>query len=431
MKMETMVRTPEKSSNILINCVLHRRLTNPSIVQRSIANQGRAQKVPPTMQEMMQSTGQPLDPKTRYFMESRLDHDISQVTVNADASQIVLANDRYEKEADQVADRVTQTPPSGTPDLQPPIKKYDLSRVRVHANARAAESARAFNALAFTFGRDIFFDSRKYAPETNEGRRLLAHELAHVLQQNSTSKHHLMKKNGPQIRSPVFEEAVTQISTIEASVHGRNLGPREVSLARSVFGNSVDYARVSLIPSRLLTFHTVGNTIRVPINFTAENALMAERFIHEMTHVWQYQHVGTSYISGSLSDQLMGAIQTGSRFAAYLYHIVPGKTFFDYRVEQQAFIVHIYFRRMREQANPTISPSLRSQIAQDIALLQPLIDQMRAAMPRSEVDILTMRASESISESTRGFTQGFTQEEIEPERERRAIPIRPLLEFRF
>jgi hypothetical protein len=64
----------------------------------------------------------------------------------------------------------------------------DLGHVRVHADARASESARAVNALAFTVGRDVVFDAAVYAPQTRTGRRLMAHELTHVVQQGGTSR---------------------------------------------------------------------------------------------------------------------------------------------------------------------------------------------------------------------------------------------------
>jgi hypothetical protein len=59
-----------------------------------------------------------------------------------------------------------------------------FDQVRVHTDVRATESARAVNALAYTRGRDIVFGAGQYAPETMAGRRLLAHELTHVMQQN-------------------------------------------------------------------------------------------------------------------------------------------------------------------------------------------------------------------------------------------------------
>ncbi len=60
---------------------------------------------------------------------------------------------------------------------------YDFSQVRVHADGKAAESAEAVNARAYTVGRDIVFGPGQYAQQTETGQRLLAHELTHVIQQ--------------------------------------------------------------------------------------------------------------------------------------------------------------------------------------------------------------------------------------------------------
>ena len=64
---------------------------------------------------------------------------------------------------------------------------HNFSNVRVHTDSRAAESARAVNARAYTVGRDVVFDANQYAPHSNEGRKLLAHELTHVVQQKNNS----------------------------------------------------------------------------------------------------------------------------------------------------------------------------------------------------------------------------------------------------
>lgn len=89
---------------------------------------------PASVHEVLRSSGRTLDPAPRGFMESRFGHDFSQV--------------------------------------------------RVHTDAKAAESASAVNALAYTVGRDVVFGAGRYAPGTTEGDRLLAHELTHVVQQS-------------------------------------------------------------------------------------------------------------------------------------------------------------------------------------------------------------------------------------------------------
>jgi len=72
---------------------------------------------------------------------------------------------------------------AGTRAFMEPSFGRDFSRVRVHTGAQAAESARAVNAMAYTVGSDVVFASGQYAPSRVEGQRLLAHELAHVAQQ--------------------------------------------------------------------------------------------------------------------------------------------------------------------------------------------------------------------------------------------------------
>jgi hypothetical protein len=89
--------------------------------------------------------------------------------------------------------RVNQSRSVGSP-LKEPVRTLmesgfgaDFGAVRVHADARAAELADSVQALAFTSGPDIFFAEGQYDPGSAGGQHLLAHELAHVLQQGSAS----------------------------------------------------------------------------------------------------------------------------------------------------------------------------------------------------------------------------------------------------
>jgi hypothetical protein len=62
---------------------------------------------------------------------------------------------------------------------------HDFSRVRVHTDVAATESANELDAHAYTVGRDIVFGEGRYAPETPAGKGLIAHELTHVVQQGN------------------------------------------------------------------------------------------------------------------------------------------------------------------------------------------------------------------------------------------------------
>ena len=59
----------------------------------------------------------------------------------------------------------------------------DFSNVKIHTGDDAVQLSNALNAQAFTVGNDIYFNSNKYEPHTSAGKRLLAHELTHVMQQ--------------------------------------------------------------------------------------------------------------------------------------------------------------------------------------------------------------------------------------------------------
>ena len=90
---------------------------------------------------------------------------------------------RRKDHAQAVAD-VAPRASAGEP-LEPRVREFlesrlhrDLGVTRVHADAAAATAANALEAQAYTVGRDIYFAPGMYSPTTDEGRRLLAHEVA-------------------------------------------------------------------------------------------------------------------------------------------------------------------------------------------------------------------------------------------------------------
>ncbi|MGH2538029.1 MAG: DUF4157 domain-containing protein, partial [Candidatus Promineifilaceae bacterium] len=110
-------------------------LRTKPLVQRRATGGGAAGEAPASVRQALRAPGQPLDSVTRSFMESRF--------------------------------------------------RQEFGRVRVHTDALAAESAAALNAAAYTAGEDVVFGRDQFAPGTAGGRRLLAHELAHVVQQGA------------------------------------------------------------------------------------------------------------------------------------------------------------------------------------------------------------------------------------------------------
>lgn len=94
---------------------------------------------------------------------------------------------------------------------------YDFSGVRVHTDAKAAESTRAVNALAYTVGRDVVFGAHQYAPHTHAGQKLLAHELTHVVQQGAGTANTIIAKAISQPEDTLEVEADRVASRVVAS----------------------------------------------------------------------------------------------------------------------------------------------------------------------------------------------------------------------
>lgn len=100
------------------------------------------------------------------------------------------ASETMQDSAPQIVHEVLQSPgqslDTATRAYMEPRFGHDFSRVRVHNDIKAAESAKTINALAYTAGRDVVFGAGQFAPEHASGRRLLAHELTHVVQQQDS-----------------------------------------------------------------------------------------------------------------------------------------------------------------------------------------------------------------------------------------------------
>jgi hypothetical protein len=85
----------------------------------------------------------------------------------------------------------------------------DFSEVRLHTDSKASDSARSVQAHAYTVGSDVVFQSGKYEPESDSGKRMLAHELTHVVQQRSGPVAGTPAPGGIKISHPTdsFEQA--------------------------------------------------------------------------------------------------------------------------------------------------------------------------------------------------------------------------------
>lgn len=114
-----------------------------------------------------------------------------------------------------------------------PRFRADFSKVRVHNDSKAANVARSINARAFTYAHNVVFGSGEYLPETKEGKKLLGHELTHVVQQNKSTSIRTRLQRAPVIDSdcnqaqrPLVEQALNDAdSDLGTAITKLSAGP--------------------------------------------------------------------------------------------------------------------------------------------------------------------------------------------------------------
>jgi hypothetical protein len=120
--------------------------------RKATAQHAAPGEAPAIVHDALRATGQPLDPATRAYFEPRFG--------------------------------------------------YDFSDVRIHTGPSAETSAQAVHALAYTVGQNVVFNAGQYSPQTNQGQRLLAHELTHVVQQRSGAALRLQRDHVKEQQEP-------------------------------------------------------------------------------------------------------------------------------------------------------------------------------------------------------------------------------------
>lgn len=161
---------------------------NGSVLQRKATQEQAPSEVPPIVHEVLRSPGESLDANTRDFMESRFNHDFSQVRVHTDRT-----------------------------------------------NPKASESAQAIASQAYTVKPNVVFGAGKYNPKTSTGIELLTHELAHYVQQPAISS----SAESLRISSP-SDSAEHQAESAAQSIQHGEVPIHDLHLSAPVIARSPD-----------------------------------------------------------------------------------------------------------------------------------------------------------------------------------------------
>jgi hypothetical protein len=188
---------------------------------------------PPIVHDALRSPGQPLDAATRAYMEPRFGH--------------------------------------------------DFSKVRVHADGQAAESTRAVNALAYTAGSNIVFGRNAYAPHSETGRKLIAHELTHVIQQSRASTESAGLPVGS-AHDGAEGEAERSARAVIAGAHP-TITYSPVSLRRQVLifvGQRRRVANGSVSPGPGISISWSGNSVTIAANLQISGPAATQEVANQM-----------------------------------------------------------------------------------------------------------------------------------------------------
>jgi outer membrane protein OmpA-like peptidoglycan-associated protein len=220
-------------------------------MQRSASRSTGAGVAPPIVHDVLHSAGEPLDAGTRGFFEPRFGR--------------------------------------------------GFGDVRIHTDGRAAESARSVDAVAYTVGRDVVFGAGAYRPESTEGRRLIAHELTHVVQQGAASR--AVQRAGNPALIPPGMPCTPATST-------------PTSFMEVLFANdsaSLDATATGRLDHFLTGWHSIGTSPRVRIDgFASKPASEA----HNWTLSCNRAMTVKAYLEHPLTGTAAGIPSSSIRFFA-------------------------------------------------------------------------------------------------------------------
>jgi hypothetical protein len=138
---------------------------------------------------------------------------------------------------------------SGTKSFMESRFSNDFSNVRIHTDNEAASLSTQLNAQAFTIGNDIYFNNGKFAPASSAGKRLLAHELTHVVQQSNTVQRRYIQRVPFARRDPIHDFILDDFSretglprdqvTQHSAAYAEWLRNRPVRLGSSAGGRGI------------------------------------------------------------------------------------------------------------------------------------------------------------------------------------------------
>ena len=248
---------------------------------------------------------------------------------------------------------------------------HDFTHVRVHSDERAARSAQDVDAMAYTVGHHIVFGP-PIQPATLEGRRLAAHELAHVLQQSASDA-------GSGAPARAFVQRM-----IPDRTHRRHLTTTEVQEAKLVFGTALKTDDIVISEGGPMTVGGYSRTVPDRI-YLAPGSVDMPNLIHELTHVWQYQRgEGWGDLPGLIWEAVVGTYDYG-REGGLRDAWEKGTAFSEFTTEQQGDILEDYYVRLKAHRDVSAYEPFVNDVRENVHRYKPV-----EPLPLGTLDVGTL-----------------------------------------
>lgn len=182
---------------------------------------------------------------------------------------------------------------------------YDFSDVKVHTDQEASDSAKELNAKAYTVQNNIVFNEGQFNTETSEGKKLMAHELTHVVQQ-STGNRKVQTQAAP-LLTPAQETSAIQFTR-------RNYDGRSIRIIQVITGSAVDGAFGSASARAVAAFQQAngvavnGQVDEATLNVMISGRIAADRHEHIVQLVTDFFNIPTSDTLSIHFDNTMGLL---------------------------------------------------------------------------------------------------------------------------
>jgi hypothetical protein len=237
-----------------------RRSADASIARRTgSAHASHVAEAPPIVHDALRGGGAPLDTTTRAVMEPRFGH--------------------------------------------------DFGAIRVHTDRSAAESARSIDALAYTVGNHIVFGQGRYEPGSSEGRRLLAHELTHTVQQGAVTPDSLQRTPANKVScsgSTPLNVPGTPALSVADPVGVITAAEDRANQVLDAAIDDLDFTRGQILGGAPIGWPTIGDSLA--------RAMRLLSLDPDSDHVWRDTGIGTAHLLLRRLRAIRRTIGAGSFF---------------------------------------------------------------------------------------------------------------------